>query len=269
MASYVITGASRGLGFEFLRQLSNDPANTVIGIVRDKEATEAKVAAELSRSNVHILQGDLKDYDSLKNAVDDTAKFTGGRLDYVIANAAFISDWSAYDAIGVLGKNPTALEQDLLDSFHVNVIGNIHLFNLLIPLILKGDKKKIITLSTGMADFDLSLKYELDLATSYSISKAAMNFAVAKFHAEYAKDGVLFMSISPGYVATSQYKNATEEQMKNVAGMFEKFKLYAPDFVPMTAEYSIKAMMSVIDKASVEGGYGGSFLSHMGNKQWL
>ena len=51
--------------FEFLRQLSSDPANTVIGLARNKEATDIKTA-ELKRTNVHILEGDLINYDSLK-----------------------------------------------------------------------------------------------------------------------------------------------------------------------------------------------------------
>ena len=46
--------------------MSKDPANTVIGLVRDKAATDAKVTKELSRDNVHIIAGDITDYDSLK-----------------------------------------------------------------------------------------------------------------------------------------------------------------------------------------------------------
>lgn len=52
--------------FEFLRQISKDPNSVVIGIVRNKEETEKRVAAEIKRSNIHILQGDLDDYESLK-----------------------------------------------------------------------------------------------------------------------------------------------------------------------------------------------------------
>lgn len=36
----------------------------------------------------------------------------------------------------------------------------------------------------------------------YTVDKAAMNVIVAKYAAEYGKDGVLFMSISPGVVDT-------------------------------------------------------------------
>lgn len=52
--------------FEFLRQLSSNPANIVIGMVRDVKSTEAKVTTEINRSNVHIIQGDLDRYESLK-----------------------------------------------------------------------------------------------------------------------------------------------------------------------------------------------------------
>lgn len=92
MASYLITGVSRGLGvsppcppqqrplltqpqFEFLTQLSSNPANTVFGLVRDKAATDKKVKAELgSRANVHIVEADVTNYNALK--VRQTSTYT-------------------------------------------------------------------------------------------------------------------------------------------------------------------------------------------------
>lgn len=38
----------------------------------------------------------------LQNAVAATAQITGGALDYLIANAAYVSEYDAYDPIGVL-----------------------------------------------------------------------------------------------------------------------------------------------------------------------
>ena len=52
--------------------------------------------------------------------------------------------------------------------------------------------------------------------------------------------------------------------------MIAKFAAYAPHFKgPISAEESVKAVMGIAQKASVEGGDGGAFLSHLGNKQWL
>jgi hypothetical protein len=38
----------------------------VIGIVRNKALTEDKLASELGRKNIHILEADLSDHESLK-----------------------------------------------------------------------------------------------------------------------------------------------------------------------------------------------------------
>lgn len=102
------------------------------------------------------------------------------------------------------GKDPETLEKDLSDSFNTNVIGTIHLINLFMSLILKGEKKKVITLSTGFADAEMTARYNLPIAGPYSISKAAVNMVVAKYSAQYAEDGVLFLAISPGSVQTEQ-----------------------------------------------------------------
>lgn len=71
----------------------------------------------------------------------------------------------------------------MLDYFNTNVLGNIHLFNLYTPLVLKGRIKKVIAISTGIADINLIAKYDIEGATPYSISKAALNTTVIKFAA--------------------------------------------------------------------------------------
>ncbi|KAL2820561.1 NAD(P)-binding protein [Aspergillus cavernicola] len=271
MPSYVVTGASRGIGWEFLRQLSNDPSNTVVAIVRDKSATEKRVLEELNaRPNIHVLHANLTDYNSLKAAAEESGKITGGSLDYLIANAGLISAFDRYDPIGVLGENPEALEADLLASFQTNVIGQIHLFNLFMPQVLAGNTKKVIALASGHADLSLVQKFHIDLAASYTISKAALNMAVAKFHAQYSRQGVLFLSLSPGMVDTGLLAGLTDEQMKSLGGMVEKFMKYAPDFKgPSTPEESVRDMLSVIEGASVEKGDGGAFISHKGDQKWI
>jgi NAD(P)-dependent dehydrogenase (short-subunit alcohol dehydrogenase family) len=86
-----------------MRQLSINSENTIIGLVRDKSATDKKVSEELSeRSNIHILEGELTDYDGLVKAVAQVAEISGGIVDYLVSNAAFPSHFDAFSPIGPL-----------------------------------------------------------------------------------------------------------------------------------------------------------------------
>jgi hypothetical protein len=52
--------------------------------------------------------------------------------------------------------------------------------------------------------------------------------------------------------------------------MLGAFVEYAPNFKgPVPPEAAVKDIISVIEKASVKTGDGGSFVSHYGNQQWL
>ncbi|KAF2682326.1 NAD(P)-binding protein [Lentithecium fluviatile CBS 122367] len=274
MPSYVVTGVSRGIGWAFLKQLSSDSTNTVIGIVRNKPATDKRVAEELTeRSNITILQADMTDYDAIKKAAQDSAKITGGSIDYIIANAALVSQWDAYDGIGTLGAHPEELTEQFHGLMDTNVLGTVHLYNLFMPQILKGKTRKVIVISSGMADTDLVNDYEIELAPLYATSKAAVNMITAKYNAQYKKDGVLFLSICPGMVEVGHFSHistAKPEEQAALLGMIEKFKRYEPTFEgPITPEESVKAVLSVIESASVEKGYGGAYLSHFGTKRWI
>jgi NAD(P)-dependent dehydrogenase (short-subunit alcohol dehydrogenase family) len=60
-----------------------------------------------------------------------------------------------------------------------------------------------------VGDLDLTNQCESDVGPFYSASKAALNIIVAKFNAEYKKEGILFLSISPGLVEVGRYANGT------------------------------------------------------------
>ena len=84
------------------------------------------------------------------------------------------------------------------------MVGVIKTVNAFIPLLLKGRAKKVFTLSTGVADIDLINQVDIAVAAPYSISKAALNMAIAKYSALYKSEGILFMAISPGLVDTGE-----------------------------------------------------------------
>lgn len=121
-----------------------------------------------------------------------------------------------------------------------------------------------------MADLDLINDCEVDVAPLYAASKAALNVIVAKFSAQYKKDGVLFLSISPGVVEVGRYADATEEEIKGLMEFAGKLVSFAPHFKgPITPEESVRHVRATWEKASIEGGYAGAFISHLGNKQWV
>ncbi|RYP12602.1 hypothetical protein DL765_007233 [Monosporascus sp. GIB2] len=263
MPSYAITGVSRGLGWELMKQLSSDPSNTVIGIVRNKPPTDKRVAEELSgRSNITILNADLSKRNTLKKAAAEAEAILGG-LDYLFANAAYITDFDSFDGLGTFS-----------DEFHqlmdTNVLANIHLYSVFLPLILKGKAKKVVAITSGLGDIDWTNEYELEAQSLYAISKAALNMVTAKFNAQYKKGGVLFLSVCPGFVDVGHFQGPTGEQKTKLTALMAKFSKYAPNFKgPDTPEQAVKAVLSVVANSSLEQGDGGAFLSKYKNKQWL
>nr|QJQ82475.1 PesJ [Pestalotiopsis humus] len=272
MSVYVVTGVSRGIGFEFLNQLSADSNALVIGLVRDKAATEKKVAAELGgRSNVHILEADLTKYASLKNAAGEAAKIVGDRgVDYLIASGAYIPMFDAFDPIGKFADKPEELDTVAAQLMQTNVTGNIHLFHLFLPLVQKGKTKKIIAITTGLADVDSTNLMEVEIGSLYAASKAALNMVVAKFNAQYKKEGILFLSISPGVVEVGQYANITPEQGQSLMKFMGTVATVAPDFKgPAAPADAVRQVKETWEKASIETGFGGAFVSHHGDKNWI
>lgn len=62
----------------------------------------------------------------------------------------------------------------------------------------------------------------------------------------------------------------TPEQMQGLVGFMGKMAEYAPDFKgPVQVDEAVRTNMLLWEKVSIESGYSGAFVSHLGNKQWL
>lgn len=258
------------LKFEFVRQLSADANNVVVALVRDKEATEKKIAAEITASNITVVQADMTKVEELQAAVAIVSKITNGKLDYVIANAGKISDWSGLDDVQDLGlADPKLLEEDMLDLFRINVVGNAHLFNLVVPLVRKGTAKKVIAISSGLAEPTMTNKWKLTLGYPYVVSKGALNTLITKFQAQYIDEGILFLAVCPGTVDTGHLLNPNEKQQNNLMAMGAAFQTYQPNFTgPVQPSEAVTDVLKVMHNATIEKDAGG-FVSHLGNQQWL
>ncbi|KAJ7837283.1 hypothetical protein B0H13DRAFT_2422012 [Mycena leptocephala] len=259
MSSYVITGAARGIGLEFVSQLSADSSNTIFALVRNKSTAAA--LSSLSGNNITILEAELTDVESVLSAANAVSEATGGRLDYLINNAG-IHDQSKT----TLDTLCDALDQDLLENFRVNTLGTIHTTNAFLPFLRARTTKKVITLSTGAADLAFVTGTSSSRQVGYAISKAALNMAVAKFAAALKQEGFVFLALSPGLVDTATER--TPQQSEEYKAWTQALTKIAPNFSgPLTPQASVKMMLEVIYRWTVEDT--GAFVSHRSNKEWL
>ncbi|KAJ7776875.1 hypothetical protein DFH07DRAFT_951488 [Mycena maculata] len=187
MPSYAVTGAARGIELEFVAQLSADPKNTMFALVRNK--TTATRLESLPGKNITILEADITDPKALEIAAKEVSSATGGKLDYLINNAAL-----------AIPANPADIEKDFIDHFRVNTVGTAYCINAFLRLLQKGSVKKVITISSAGGDADVTVKTSLP---GYARSKAAVNMLVAKYAARFKEEGFVFLALTPGFVNTS------------------------------------------------------------------
>lgn len=265
MPSYLITGASRGLGYAWLSCLSAG-SNTVVGLVRNKAPVQQRLELDDIR-NVHLVEADITNFESLHNARREVSSLTNGSLDVLINNAVFMAEESAFKTVTDLDQK--TLERELDNSFQTNVIGLANVINAFLPMIRRGSERKIISISSLLADLELANKYEIDNAAPYSVSKAAMNVLISKYHTAIGnKERILFMSLSPGIAKTRDVQPSPEE-IQARERLSKKLKEYAPHFGgPLSPDESVKMQLQVIQNATVQT-HGGAFISHLGGRQWL
>lgn len=108
------------------------------------------------------------------------------RLDIVVANAGISK---------VFPPVSEAQVPDILEHFHVNVIGIVHLFQAVLPFLNRGRAPKFVTMSTSAASLG-NMQNRNFPNTPYGTSKAALNYITRKIHFENAN--LIAFPLDPG-----------------------------------------------------------------------
>lgn len=263
MPSYAVAGASRGLGLEFVKQLLSK-GNTVIALVRTPATAHGLHA--IHDANLHIVKADIADPASLKTAAEETAKITGGSLDVLINNGVFQDPKHAFHDILTFPDEQT-LTENFNASWSTNVLGPIYTVNAFLPLLRNGALKKVLTLSTGLADPALNLDAEFGYHVAYCVSKCALEMVNVKYAVALRKEGFIFLAISPGVVNTAEAPPPPEVLPKILEQAAAFQKVYPHWTGPIQPPESVEKMLAVLDGVKPEDS--GKFVSHLGSRQWL
>ncbi|KAH9887899.1 NAD-P-binding protein [Cubamyces lactineus] len=211
--TWLVTGASRGIGYELVRQLVSSPDNLVVAACRIPEkATALHALKNASKGQLHIVQLDVGDFDSVRASfgqVEPILEKTG--LDYLINNAGI----AVRDA-------PFDLDPEVLVStFRINAAGPALVSQVYLPLIEKSNRKVILNISStvgSIASIDrigMSGKYP-----AYAMSKAALNMLTVK--QKGARPDLITITLCPGHVKTDMGgPEGTLEPEESVAGILK------------------------------------------------
>ncbi|PIL26449.1 hypothetical protein GSI_12207 [Ganoderma sinense ZZ0214-1] len=264
MPSYVVIGASRGIGLEFVRQLACRSNTIVFAIVRNPQGSTHLDAAIGHLENVYILSGDVADYGTLERAAKQVSDITGGGLDYLIHNAAKL-DMSVFNGFDDYSSMED-MDNDFISAFRVHSLGPIHGITAFLPLlrIRASHTKKVIVIGSCAGDPKTVLAYNIASMVAYGMTKATAHIATTKFAIKLKEEGFVVVTLDPGMVNTTA--TAPPIQLDALEEVLENFKETEIQIETQgqRPEDSVAAQLRVID--GLEVAHNGLYLSHLGGE---
>jgi NAD(P)-dependent dehydrogenase (short-subunit alcohol dehydrogenase family) len=198
----LITGASRGIGFELVRQFTAaHPHNVVIAGVRDPHGDTVKALNTFAaqHNNVHIIPLDVNSEQSIRQSVDKVQSLSP-HVDVLINNA------------GVYGKEYNdplkATPSQFSSILQTNLIGPFTVIQSYAPLLQLSSSPKVVNVSSSIGSNVKAKGYGRPLL-SYGVSKAGLNYLTTVF--AKALPQVTVLAVHPGWVATDMGRGGGEE----------------------------------------------------------
>lgn len=227
IGSLLITGANRGIGLEFVKQLTRLPQPPKHIFATCRSPSEAKDLLQLASKYdcVHIIKLDVtstSEYPSLVKTVETT--LNGEGLNVLINNA------------GIYVRVPLedVTEDLMMEHYRVNAIAPLLLVQAFLPLLKKAasasaavnglscSRAAIINFTSIVASVgdNENGRYESGGRYPYRASKAALNIITKSLSVDLKPHGILAVVLHPGWVQTKMGgPNALISTETSVAGL--------------------------------------------------
>ena len=208
----LVTGATRGIGTETVRQLAEAGVRVVLA---GRDAGKAEAAAALLQAQglpVESIALDVNDAAS----IDAAAKSIGerfGRLDILVNNAGVLIDDMSK---GVSGQSLDTWRA----TFDTNLFGVIAVTQAFLPLLRKSAAGRIVNVSSALGSMTLHVDPASPIynfkVPAYDVSKTAVNAWTVHLAYELRDSTIKVNAIHPGYVKTEM--NAGEGELEVADG---------------------------------------------------
>jgi NAD(P)-dependent dehydrogenase (short-subunit alcohol dehydrogenase family) len=186
----LITGSNRGIGLEFVRQLSARDWK-IIATVRNPDQADDLRALAAADPDIVIEKLDVTDHtgiDALAN------KYSGEPIDVLLLNAA-----KGPSGIRPLAKLDFDTGKYMID---VNAIGPMKMCQAFMDNVIASNKKQIVVMSSDSGSFVAGS--QRPILYHYKASKAALNMYMHTLAYETPKRGVTLIMLHPGLVGTNE-----------------------------------------------------------------
>ena len=209
----LVTGATRGIGFETVRQLAQAGVHTLLAGRDRARAVEAALKLQAEGLPVEAIVLDVTNADSIVAAADEVAK-KFGRLDILVNNAGILRDEQ--------GKKIS--EQSLQawrETFDTNLFGLIAVTQSFLPLLHKSPAGRIVNVSSLLGSLTLHSQpgspiYDFKVP-AYNVSKSAVNAWTVQLAYELKDSKIKVNTIHPGYVKTDMNAGGGEIEVPDGA----------------------------------------------------
>jgi NAD(P)-dependent dehydrogenase (short-subunit alcohol dehydrogenase family) len=213
----LITGGSRGLGYETARQLGKLGYRLFIA---SRTSSRLEQAAQSLRADGYLVSChafDVQDHDSIQTLVEEVKKKEAS-IDVLINCAGVMyeagNDKGFHTEIGSNASVLRSPEKNVTDTIAINMIGTWSVTRALAPYLARG--ARIVNVSSSMASLgEMGPGYY-----GYRASKAGINVFTRTLAYEMRPRGILVNSVCPGWVKTNMGgPGATRDVADGAAGI--------------------------------------------------
>ncbi len=190
--SFLVTGATRGIGRGLAEMLARNGARVAINGRNSKNLEETRVALTKAGGEVISVAGDVGSDGDAKRLARIAIRELGG-VDVLVNNAAILAPRST-----VVETPPSVWEEVL----RINVIGTANMIRHVLPHMEARKSGIIINLSSGWG------REAAGYVASYCASKFAVEALTQSVSEETGTSGVIIFALSPGVIATEMLATA-------------------------------------------------------------
>jgi NAD(P)-dependent dehydrogenase (short-subunit alcohol dehydrogenase family) len=187
-AAIFITGANRGIGFEFASQYVTDGWRVFATCRNPNAASKLRCLAQNTGGMLNVVAMDVTDPESIRNATTQLKDVT---ID-VLINSAGIA--------GAPGQKTGKVDyQSWAHVLDVNTMGPLRVLESFSDHIARSERKLVITITSGMASLADNTSGG---SIAYRSSKAAVNMVMRSAAIDLAPRGIICVLVNPGWVRT-------------------------------------------------------------------